>query len=238
MDIDINLIKELKANYGAIAERARHAAPRPDEITVIAVSKTHPAEVLAAAVHAGIADFGENYVQEMTEKHAALTAAGIKVPRWHFIGHLQTNKVKYIAPFVDLIHSVDSLRLAEEISRQAEKNGRTIDIMLQVNTSGESSKSGCEPNQLAELFDSVRTVPHVNIVGLMTIGSFSTDEGVSRREFSLLARLRDQTEERTGVRLRNLSMGMSGDFELALELGATMVRVGTAIFGNRFYAQK
>lgn len=237
MNIDIKLSEELKANYGEIADRARRAAPRPDEITVIAVSKTHPADVLAAAVAAGIKDFGENYVQEMKDKYDALTAAGIKVPRWHFIGHLQTNKVKYIAPFVDLIHSVDSLRLAEEISRQAEKNRRTIDIMLQVNTSGEESKSGCEPNQLAELYESARAVPNINIVGLMTIGSFSPDEQVCRREFSMLAKLREEIATRTGARLEHLSMGMSGDFEIALALGATMVRVGTAIFGNRFYAR-
>lgn len=237
MEIDKRLSDEIRANYEAIERRAKLAAPRPDAIRVVAVSKTHPAEVLAAAVAAGITDFGENYVQEMKEKFDMLSAAGIKVPRWHFIGHLQTNKVKYIAPFVDIIHSVDSLRLAEEISRQAEKNERSIDIMLQVNTSGEDSKSGCEPEELFGLFESVRPVRHIRVIGLMTIGSFSTDEQVCRREFSKLAALREEIASRCGTRLEHLSMGMSGDFEIALSLGATMVRVGTAVFGNRFYAR-
>lgn len=210
-----------------------------EDITVLAVSKTHPLEAVLCAVNAGFTYFGENYAQELKDKYSELRLKGMPQPCWHFIGHLQTNKVKFIAPFVELIHSVDSVGLAQEISKQAIKNNRTIDILLQVNSSGEDSKSGCEPEEMESLAEEVMKIPNINICGLMTIGSFSDDEAVSRKEFSLVRELRDKLQKKyPELNLKHLSMGMTHDYLIAIEEGATIVRIGTKIFGYRDYSKK
>jgi len=224
-------ISLIKSNIEQVAKKFSRNA---EKIKIIAVSKTQSIEAISAAFYAGATIFGENYVQELVEKQSLLSKKGI-LPEWHFIGHLQTNKVKYIAPFVSLIHSVDSEKLASEISRQAEKNNRTIDILLQINTSGEISKFGCEPDEAINLAERVSSLPNVKLKGLMTIGTFSDDEAIIRKEFRLLRSKLEEINDKLGLSLNELSMGMSHDYEIAIEEGATMVRIGTAIFGKRHY---
>ncbi|MGB9852680.1 MAG: YggS family pyridoxal phosphate-dependent enzyme [Candidatus Kapaibacteriota bacterium] len=206
------------------------------QIKIVAVSKTHPIEAILNAISVGITDFGENYAQEMKSKYEQIKLVSKSQPNWHFIGHLQTNKVKYIAPFVALIHSVDSIHLAEEIEKQASKNNRIIDVLVQVNTSGEASKYGCEPEATLQIIDAIKNFPHLHVKGLMTIGSFSTDEQVIRKEFRLLAKLlEDAKRSFPELNLTELSMGMTHDYLIAVEEGATILRIGTAIFGERHY---
>jgi PLP dependent protein len=233
-------ILRLKDRYESIIERVHskslECGRNPEEIKVIAVSKFHPVELIIKSIVAGIPCYGENYVQELKEKYNYLSNQSIQQPQWHFIGHLQTNKVKYISPFVDMIHSVDSVHLAEEISRQAVKSNRTIEILIQVNTSGETNKSGCEPDKLETLAKSVLVIDNLKVTGLMTIGSFSNNMTIVRREFQLLRQLRDELVlKHCLTNFINLSMGMTGDFEIAIEEGSTMLRIGTAIFGERIY---
>jgi pyridoxal phosphate enzyme (YggS family) len=231
----------IKNNWDLIKRLAKDAATKagrdPDDVTIIAVSKTHAADLIMNALLAGITVFGENYAQEIKEKYEIISQQKTnQKPEWHFIGHLQTNKVKYIAPFISMIHSVDSSRLAQEISIQAEKNNRIIDVLLQVNTSGELSKSGCDPDEIFSLAEQVLKFKNINIRGLMTIGSFSDDIRIVRSEFVLLRELMKQVRGRFPEnKWEHLSMGMSGDYELAIAEGATMVRVGSAIFGSRYY---
>jgi pyridoxal phosphate enzyme (YggS family) len=231
---------EIKRNFDNVKQRVAKAAlscgRNPDEIKIVAVSKSHSVDTVANGITAGIKIFGENYVQEMKEKIKQLETRNIAQPEWHYIGHLQTNKVKYIAPYVSLIHSVDSVHLAEEISKQAKKINKTIDILIQVNTSGEESKSGCQPQETCDIFRIVKDIENINVVGLMTIGSFSDDEFIYRNEFRLLKSMKEQMNEKyPEVNVRHLSMGMTHDFEAAIEEGATIVRIGTAIFGERNY---
>lgn len=230
------------SNWAEVIRKAKLAAEKCgrnfDDILVLAVSKTHPLEAVISGMEAGIKEFGENYAQELKDKQAEVIAENVKQPNWHFIGHLQTNKVKYLAPFVKMIHSVDSEKLAEEISKQAIRNNRNIDILLQVNSSGEDSKSGCEPNQVFELAAAVIQLPNITVRGLMTIGSFSTDGEVSKREFTLLRNLRNELQTlHPEIDFHHLSMGMTNDYEIAIAEGATIVRVGTAIFGARDYSK-
>jgi hypothetical protein len=211
----------------------------PEEVKVVAVSKTHSMEMVLNGIEAGIPVFGENYAQELKEKFEYLEQTGIPQPEWHFIGHLQRNKVKYIAPFVYMIHSVDSERLAREISKQAAKFDRTIPVLIQVNTSGEESKFGCEPQNVNDLIEKAAKLENISIKGLMTIGSFDLDGVQNRKEFKLLHSLIEDARDRfPDMNLEHLSMGMTHDFELAVEEGATIVRVGTAIFGERDYGDK
>ena len=232
---------EIKKNFEEIVAKKNLSAKTcnrsADDITVIAVSKTHPFETVEAACESGVRVFGENYVQELVEKHSDAVAAGI-TPEWHFIGHLQSNKAKYIVEFVEIIHSVDSLKLALEINKQAFKYNKTQKIMLQVNTSGEESKSGCEPNKSIELAEQIIALPNLELQGLMTIGTFSDDEKVIRKEFRLLSSLLKDINSSLNLNLKDLSMGMSHDFDIAIEEGATFVRVGTAIFGTRDYSNR
>lgn len=202
------------------------------EVRIVAVSKTYPPDVIRSASSFGVQIIGENYVQELKDKYENLSELEIE---WHFIGHLQSNKVKYIAPFIANIHTVDSLKLAEEISLRAEQNGRIIHIMIQINTSGEASKSGCKPYEAVELAGKVAEMEAVELKGLMTIGTFSDDESISRREFSLLRNTLDRVNTELRLSLTELSMGMSHDFVIAIQEGATYVRIGTAIFGARNY---
>ena len=229
----------LAERYSQISKHVQEcslaAGRTEDAVRIIAVSKTQPASVLIEAYHAGITTFGENYVLELHEKFLALSALGL-TPEWHFIGHLQTNKVKLLAPFVTMIHSVDSVKLAREISAQAIKNSRVIDICVQVNTSGEESKSGCDPTELDAIVHEILTLTGVRVCGLMTIPSFTATDEELRHEFGLLRGMRDTLQKQYPEQnIRHLSMGMSGDYPLAIEEGATFVRIGTAIFGERQY---
>jgi PLP dependent protein len=196
---------------------------------LVAVSKTKPVEDVQALYDLGQRDFGENYVQELVDKAAALP----KDIRWHFIGHLQSNKVKYIIPFVHLIHGVDSTSLLQEINKQAAKQDRVIDCLLQVHIASEETKFGFDENELLQV-DS-KAFPHVRIVGLMGMASFSDNENQVRNEMGSLASLFQQYKNgmEDGSQFRVLSMGMSGDYKIALEEGSTMVRIGSLLFGER-----
>ena len=231
-----------KAVVAALLDvRTRIAAvPRPTgasgDPTLVAVSKTKPAPLLAAAYSAGQRDFGENYVQEVTEKAPVLPAD----IRWHFIGHLQSNKVKELVavPNLHCIHTVDSVKLAMELQKRVAqlRPDRPLDIMVQINTSGEESKSGCEPAAATELCAAIEaSCPLLRLVGLMCIGKYSSAEGSALEDFEVLKRCRDQvaTASSTEPAALALSMGMSHDFEAALAAGATHVRVGSVIFGAR-----
>ena len=206
----------------------------PSSVTLVAVTKTRPVAVLQQAYEAGLRDFGETRVQEMLSKQELLPVD----IRWHQIGHLQTNKVKYIAPFVHLIHSIDSLKLLEETDRQARKHERVIDCLLQVYIATEESKFGFEPGELRSLLDSgaVKTLTGVRLRGLMGMASFSDDQALVRREFSGLKQLFDHVKlqfPEVFPDFNILSMGMSGDYLIAIEEGSTLVRIGTALFGER-----
>ena len=204
----------------------------PGEVKLIVVSKTFGAEKIGEAFEAGVVDFGENYVQELIEKRKVLLETNIQ---WHFIGHLQTNKVKYISEWIHLIHSVDSKGLAEEIQKRAEKNNRLIDVLVEVNTSEEATKFGIKPEKAIELLKVFGGLSHVNLKGLMTIGPFTDHKDESRVSFKLLRSIYDEANSSGILRhpLTILSMGMTHDYEIAIEEGSTMVRIGTAIFGSR-----
>ena len=208
-------------------------ASLPAGATLVAVSKTHPAEAVREAYDAGQRIFGESRPQELCAKHEALPE-GIE---WHMIGHLQTNKVKYIAPFVKMIQSVDSARLAETIQREAAKCGRTIDILLEIHVAQETTKSGWDVGELKRYLDSApfRSMPNIRVRGIMGIATHTDDEAVVRRDFGELKRCFDLLRPYFGAHFDTLSMGMSHDYPLALACGATMVRVGSSIFGERDY---
>ncbi len=213
-------------------DSAVEGAGRPcNSVRLVAVSKTYPVSAVMEAFQAGQRIFGENYVQELLAK-----AAEIKDPvEWHFIGHLQSNKVRQIAGLVNLIHSVDRLSLAEEISRQWGRLGKICDILVQVNISGESTKSGTTEAGAFSLIADIAQLPNVRIVGLMTMPPFFDEPDLARPYFAELKQLSVRVAELKlpGVLMDELSMGMSGDFETAIQEGATLVRVGTAIFGER-----
>jgi PLP dependent protein len=215
-----------------IAAACSRCGRQPSEVTLVAVAKTFPAERVEEAVRAGVVDIGENYVQEVLAKRAVLGSPEI---RWHFIGHLQSNKVRQVAGWVHLVHALDSTSLARELDLRAERAGRTIEALVEVNTTGEQSKFGLPPERVPAFIRELEPLTHIRIGGLMTIGPFLPDPEGSRPMFRTLRTLRD-TIARTpqeNVDLRHLSMGMTGDFEVAIEEGATLVRIGTAIFGSR-----
>lgn len=215
-----------------IARACRKAGRSPSDVTLIAVGKTFPWEDIAEAVRAGVQHVGENYVQELLTKRERLAAEPV---RWHFIGHLQSNKVKYLAGWIEMIHAVDSASLAREIDRQAERAGRTAEILVEVNTTGEQSKFGVKPERTVEFVQSLAGLRHVRIGGLMTIGPFLPDPEGSRPMFRRLRALKEEIAglDQPNAAMRHLSMGMTGDFEVAIEEGATCIRIGTAIFGSR-----
>lgn len=196
------------------------------KVTLVAVSKTKPLEDILELYNLGQRDFGENYVQELVDKEKELP----KDIHWHFIGHLQTNKVKLIAPFVQLIHGVDSLKLLKEIEKQAEKNKRVIDCLLQVHIAQEETKFGLNEDELNQVIiqSEELKMKHVQIIGLMGMASFTDDLDNVRNEFQLLKKLYDKYGSFT-----TLSMGMSGDYRIAIEEGSTMVRIGSLLFGER-----
>lgn len=207
-----------------------------DQATLIAVSKTKPVSDIQALYDLGQRDFGENYVQELVDKQAQLP----EEVRWHFIGHLQRNKVKYIAPFVHLIHAVDSFALLGEINKQALKHNRTIDVLLQLHIAEETSKHGLDENSVLELlqyFEAQRTtLQNVRITGLMGMATFTTDETQIRQEFERLRNFFVYLKDTVFIRdesFQHLSMGMSSDYRLALACGSTMIRIGSMLFGAR-----
>ena len=239
-------IETLKNNYNEIEKKiinkANECNRNPTEIKILAVSKTHSSETILNGIQAGIPIFAENYAQEFRDKNREVldyyknnNEKNIEIPNfeWHFIGHLQSNKVKYLVPFVTTIHTVDAVALAKEISMQAEKYSKNINVLLQVNTSEEVSKSGIEPNQCVQLAKEILLLKNIELIGLMTIGTFSENEVVIRKEFSLLRNCLNEINQNCGTNLKELSMGMSHDYEIAIEEQATMLRIGTAIFGNR-----
>jgi PLP dependent protein len=224
---------------GRIAECARRVGRAPEEITLIAVSKTHPAETVARALVAGVADFGENRVQEAEEKIEAVGAGagGAQRPRWHLIGHLQKNKARRAVKLFEVIHTVDSAELIERLERMCVEEGRAqLPVLLQVDLAGEESKAGAHPDALPGLIEQAATCRHLRLAGLMTLPPFHEETERVRPYFRRLRELRDEWRGRGAFGEGGggeLSMGMSHDFEVAIEEGATMVRVGTAIFGAR-----
>lgn len=220
-------------NYRIIADRVAAAALRSgrpaDAVGIVAVSKTFPVEDVQNAINAGIRVFGENRVQEARDKIPQLTGDFT----FHLVGHLQSNKAKEAVKLFSLIHSVDSVSLAQKLSLEAAKLGGIQDILIQVNTSGEESKSGIEPAAATELAAAVITMENLRLRGLMTIGPLEGGETAARKSFVLLRELRDRISGAIGQPLPELSMGMSGDFEAAIEEGSTLVRIGSAIFGSR-----
>jgi PLP dependent protein len=207
----------------------------PAHVTLVAVSKTKPNTMLIEAYEAGQRDFGENYVQELVDKHAQLP----KDIRWHFIGHLQSNKVKFIAPFVHLIHGVDSLKLLQEINKQGTKINRVINCLLQVHIASEETKFGFDTNEILSLLPSqeIQELTHVKIIGLMGMASNTQNTNVIETEFAILQQLFDKVKKAQNqtIDLKTLSCGMSGDYKIAIDYGSTLVRIGSTIFGERNY---
>ena len=223
-------IEEVKNKIAAACQEAGRA---PEEVTLIAVSKTKPVELLREAYDCGCRDFGENKVQELLDKYEVMP----KDIRWHMIGHLQRNKVKYIVDKVALIHSVDSLRLAEEISREAVKKDTCVNILIEVNVAEEETKFGVTCNEVKKLVQDIAKLPNIRVKGLMTIAPFVENAEQNRPIFSKLRKISvDIMEENIdNITMEILSMGMTGDYEVAVSEGAACVRVGTGIFGVRQY---
>lgn len=223
---------DIKKNIARLKERIENAASRanrnPEEITLVAVTKTVPPEIIQQAIDCGIGIIGENRVQEAKEKFSII---GNRV-KWHMVGHLQTNKVKDALKLFSLIHSLDSLKLAEEIEKRAVK---PFDCLIEVNTSKEPTKFGIRPEELFKFYESLKNFKKINVLGLMTIGPgwAITDPEASRPSFRLLRDLRDELAQAFDCQFPILSMGMTSDFEVAIEEGSNMIRIGTAIFGPR-----
>ena len=205
----------------------------PENVTLVAVSKTKPVSDLMQAYEVGQRIFGENKIQEMTDKWEEMP----KDIQWHMIGHVQSNKVKFMTPFVSLIHGVDSLKLLQEINKQALKNNRIIDCLLQIYIAEEESKFGLDENELNELLSSseFKEMKNIRILGLMGMATFTDDQNQIKKEFTHLKSIFDsiQTIENENLQLNTISMGMSGDYQLAIDCGSTMVRIGSSIFGGR-----
>lgn len=225
----------LKVNYEKfieeLSEVCNTSGKNLNDINILAVSKTFTSEDIITVNGFGQKAFGENKVQELVEKENQISEPGI---RWHLIGHLQTNKVKHVVSFVYLIHSVDSLKLAVEINKRAESSGKKINILVQVNTSDEESKSGIKPEEADELCSSISELKNIELCGLMTISKLDGTDDEVRRNFRTLKLLYDKLsiEHKS---FKYLSMGMTSDFKIAIEEGSNMIRVGSAIFGNRNY---
>ena len=228
----------LKDNLARVEERISRVCIRAgrsrDEVTLVAVSKTKPVEMLREAYGLGVRVFGENKVQEIRDKYEEMPPD----TEWHMIGHLQTNKVKYIVDKVKLIHSVDSVKLAETIEKEAAKHNISVDILLEVNVAEESSKFGLKTVEVIPAFEQIAQLPHINIRGLMTIAPFVEDPEENRPVFADLHKLYVDIKEKNidNGTVSILSMGMTNDYEVAIEEGATMVRIGTGIFGARDYS--
>lgn len=219
-------LQELRGRIAAACEKYNRDT---DDIAIVAITKTHPAQIIRTAVAAGLHDIGESRVQEAEAK---ITEVG-RIARFHMVGHLQSNKVKKAVRLFDVIQSVDSLRLAEEIDRQSGPAGLRPECLVEVNCSGETQKSGIAPDSCLELVRRVQALPNIRVVGLMTVGPLTRDDAAIRAAFARCRELYRQAREFVGNDFDTLSMGMSDDFELAIAEGATMIRIGTALFGSR-----
>ena len=236
-------IAERMAQVEARIEAAcQRAGRRRDEITLVAVSKTFPLEAIRAAREAGLRRFGENRARELRDKAGVLPGKflggdGGNAVEWHMVGHLQTNKAKYVARHADFFQALDSLRLAEELDKRAAKNDRQMPCLAQVNIAGAEQKYGLAPEETHNFLDQLAGCEHLRIEGLMAMASFTEDESVVRGQFRRVRRLFDAYDASANprVEMKHLSMGMSGDFEIAVEEGATMLRLGSALFGPRDY---
>ena len=230
--------KTLAKNYNAVKENIKKACEQAgrsqEEVTLLAVSKTKPVDMLMDVYHAGARDFGENKVQELVDKIPQLPSD----IRWHLIGHLQRNKVKYIVDKVAMIHSVDSLRLAETIEKEAAKKAVIVPILIEVNVAQEESKFGLKPEEVLPLIEQIADFSHIRIKGLMTIAPYVDNAEENREIFRELKKLSVDIAAKNinNVTMSVLSMGMTGDYMVAVQEGATMVRVGTGIFGERDYS--
>jgi pyridoxal phosphate enzyme (YggS family) len=225
--------ERLQRTLPVVRERIAAALERRGgggDVRVIAVTKGHPAAAVSAAVAAGLADVGENRVQELDAKRAELGEAGAT---WHLIGHLQRNKVRRAVELFDYIHSIDSLRLARELSAEGERSGRPVRGLIQVNVSGEASKGGFDAERSLAEIAAVTALPGLRCEGLMTMAPFTADEAVVRGTFAGARRLLERARTEGGLSGAELSMGMSGDYEIAIEEGSTMIRLGTILFGER-----
>lgn len=231
MNIRENL-EEVERRITAAAERSGR---KRSDILLVAVTKTHPADMMNEAIRLGVTDIGENKPQEVRDKYTDVLPV-----KWHLIGHLQTNKVKYVIDKVCLIHSVDSVKLMDEIERQAEKHDVNMDILIQVNISGEETKSGVSVDDVEELLLHAGTLKRVKVMGLMTIAPKTDNSVTNTLHFDNMRQLfiDIQKKKYDNVNMKYLSMGMSGDYETAIECGANIVRVGSAIFGERDYSHK
>lgn len=227
------ILENLKEVQNQISHSCQRCGRKPEEIHLIAVSKTKPVSLLEEAYAAGVRDFGENKVQELTDKYEQLP----KDIRWHMIGHLQRNKVKSIIDKVAMIHSVDSVRLAETISKEAGKKGICVPVLLEVNVAGEESKFGFSPEETPEAVMEISRLPHIRIEGLMTVAPFTEFPEENKKYFHRLKQLCVDIMQKSidNVSMGILSMGMTGDYQEAIEEGATHIRVGTGIFGEREY---
>ena len=226
---NIKMIEEEKA------AAAIRSGRRPEDVLLCAVTKNHTPEEMNEAIDAGVTDIGENRVQEILEKYE-----NVKKVNWHMIGHLQTNKVKYIIDKVDMIHSVESLRLAEEINKRAAAKNLVMDVLVEVNMADEESKFGVKPEEVEAFLHDLSQLPNIRVRGLMTVAPFVENPEENRVYFR---KMRELLVDMNGKKIDNinmdtLSMGMTGDYEVAIEEGATIVRVGTGIFGERFYPNK
>lgn len=228
------IAENLKTVRTKIETSCKVSGRSPREVTLIAVSKTKPVEMLKEAYEQGCRHFGENKVQELVEKYDAMP----KDIKWHMIGHLQRNKVKYIVDKVYMIHSVDSLKLAEEISKEALKKNVTVSVLIEVNVAGEETKFGVSPSSAEELIREIAVLPGVSVKGLMTIAPYVDNPEDNRQYFVALKQLSVDISRKNidNVTMNVLSMGMTGDYAVAVEEGASFVRVGTGIFGERQYA--
>lgn len=215
-----------------IATAARSCGRKPEDVRLVAVSKTKPADDIREAFEAGAVVFGENYIQEALDKHELLKDLNLS---FHFIGHLQSNKAKFAVKIFDLIHSVDSMKLARELDRQAEKINKIQDILVQVNISMEQSKSGVSEQEATDLVRDISRLDHVSVKGLMTIPPYYNEPDKVKPYFKALRELAGTIRDLNmpSVQMDELSMGMTGDFEAAIQEGATLVRIGTALFGER-----
>lgn len=230
----------IKENLEYVEKRIQEACKRAgrdrSEVTLIAVSKTKPVSDIREAMACGITVFGENKVQEMRDKHTEIT----EPLSWHMIGHLQANKVKYLPGVACMIHSVDNRKLADEIEKQASKHDLVMDVLIEVNMAHEDTKFGLSPDEAIDFVKEISVLPHLNIRGFMTIAPYTENPESNRVYFKGLRELKDQVNSLAipGVHMDTLSMGMTGDYEVAIEEGATFVRVGTGIFGERDYSEQ
>jgi pyridoxal phosphate enzyme (YggS family) len=229
--MDANEVARRVARVRERIEAAQQRAGRTGEVTLVAVTKQHPASTVEAAIAAGLGDIGENRVQELEQKVAEV---GRDAARWHLIGRLQRNKVRAALPLFDLLHSLDSLRLAEAVSRIAVEEGREVRALVQINASEEASKAGFGVGEAIEAIGRMAELPALELEGLMTMAAFDADEAELRRTFRAVRELSEAAARQVpAFTPKHLSMGMSGDFEIAVEEGSTLVRLGTVLFGER-----